>query len=95
MTASEDPVSQPSSEAAGADQPRDDLEHWLSDLRTEPGAGSSGWADEDAGDDRPAGPAAERTAPAAERRAAAPPAERRAAAESSQPNGGGRHRAAD
>jgi hypothetical protein len=86
MTASEDPVSQPSSEAAGADQPRDDLEHWLSDLRTEPGAGSSGWADEDSGGDRPASPAAERTAPAAERREAA---------EISQPNGGGRHRAAD
>ena len=51
MTASEDPESQYSSEAAGPAQPRDDLEHWLSDLRTE----EAGWADADSGGELPPG----------------------------------------
>jgi hypothetical protein len=85
MTTSEDPVSQLGSEAAGTDQPHDDLEHWLSDLRTEVGADPSGWVDEDSSSERPPGQAAERNARPLDRRET----------DTYEPNSGGRHRAAD
>jgi hypothetical protein len=77
MTATEDPESQFSSAAAGADQPSDDLENWLSDLRTEAGADSSGWATEKpATTKRPAGREVER-----------------GPLDAAEPSSGGRHRA--
>jgi hypothetical protein len=43
MTAIEDPAAQPGEETAGPDRPSDDLEDWLSDLRTQGSAGHEGW----------------------------------------------------
>jgi hypothetical protein len=60
MTTSEDPVSQVSSEPAGPNQPRDGLEDWLSDLRTE-------------GSVEPPGQAAEEDPPPPQRRPADTP----------------------
>ena len=45
MTANEDPAAQYDAEAAGAGRPGDELEDWLSDLRTEGTADPSGWVD--------------------------------------------------
>jgi len=47
MTANEDPAAQYDAEAAGAGRPGDELEDWLSDLRTEVAADPPGWIDED------------------------------------------------
>jgi len=43
MTASEDPAPPINTATAGAAEPPDDLEHWLSDLRTEVAENPSGW----------------------------------------------------
>jgi hypothetical protein len=59
MTANEDPAAQYDAEAAGAGRPGDELEDWLSDLRTEVAADPPGWIDEDPDGDRPAGPGVE------------------------------------
>jgi hypothetical protein len=77
MTAIEDPG--PSSEAAGPNRPNDDLEDWLSDLRTEVAADPPGWIDKHPGTKPPAADRVERS----------PQAEPNAG------GGGGRHRAAD
>jgi hypothetical protein len=55
MTGIEDPAAPPSTPAAGAAEPRDDLEFWLSDIRTDVAANPSDWID---GED-PAGEAAD------------------------------------
>ena len=47
MTATEDPTPPLSNQAADAAEPSDDLEHWLSDLRTEVAANPSDWIDAD------------------------------------------------
>lgn len=85
MTAIEDPAAQLGSAATGAEQSGDELENWLSDLRTEAAAGASGWInDESAGEDA-AGQAVEQSPlPADQGRTGV-----------SAPSGGGRHRAAD
>jgi hypothetical protein len=51
MSVIEDP--DPSREPAGPDQPSDDLEHWLSDLRTEVSADPAGWIDKDSAGEQP------------------------------------------
>ncbi|GAA3348112.1 hypothetical protein GCM10020358_65320 [Amorphoplanes nipponensis] len=51
MSAIEDP--DPSRESVGPDRPSDDLEHWLSDLRTEVSADPSGWIDKDSAGEQP------------------------------------------
>lgn len=58
MTASEDPAPTISTAAAGSAEPRDDLEYWLSDLRTDVADDPSGWigaenSGEDAGGQPP------------------------------------------
>jgi hypothetical protein len=45
MPASEDSAQPADTGAAGAAGQRDDLEHWLSDLRTDAAADPSGWAE--------------------------------------------------
>jgi hypothetical protein len=85
MTAIEDPAAQLSSAAAGAEQSSDELEHWLSDLRTEAAAGASGWINNDAAGEDPAGQAVERS----------PLAPDQSRTGVSEPSSGGRHRAAD
>jgi hypothetical protein len=55
MTPIEDPAPSLSTEAAGAAEPTDDLEHWLSDLRTDVAANPSDWIDADPGADHPTG----------------------------------------
>jgi hypothetical protein len=57
MTGMEDPAPPPSTPAAGAAEPRDDLEYWLSDIRTDVAANPSDWID---GED-PTGEAADPT----------------------------------
>ena len=48
MTATEDPGPPPlETDAAGAAEPSDDLEDWLSDLRTDVAANPSDWIDAD------------------------------------------------
>lgn len=49
MTASENPAPPPSTAAAGPAEQRDDLEHWLSDLRTEVAENPSDWIDTEPG----------------------------------------------
>ncbi|AGZ41015.1 hypothetical protein [Actinoplanes friuliensis] len=44
----------PTSEPVGPGRPSDELEHWLTDLRTEVSADPSGWIDKDSGGE-PAG----------------------------------------
>jgi hypothetical protein len=83
MSANEDPDS--SSEPVAPDGPNDDLEHWLSDLRTEVSADPSGWINKD-----PAGE--QRNDQPVERR---PPPPARPGADAGKPSGGGRHRAPD
>lgn len=64
MTATEDPGPPLSPEAAATTARSDDLEHWLSDLRTEVAANPSGWIDAHPhGEDPPAEPPAEAVAP--------------------------------
>ena len=49
-TASEDPPPPPpGTTAAGAAESRDDLEHWLSDIRTEVAENPSDWIDAEPG----------------------------------------------
>jgi hypothetical protein len=84
MTAIEDPA-QLSSEAAAADRPSDDLEHWLSDLRTDVAADPPGWITQDAAGESPDRPAEEHS-PLPPSQPETGPAE---------PSSGGRHRAAD
>jgi hypothetical protein len=83
MTAIDEPASQLSSAAAGADRPSDDLEHWLSDLRTEVTADPSGWINEDPGSEHPTDEAAERS----------PLPHGRPGTGASEPGSAGRHRA--
>jgi hypothetical protein len=59
MTANEDPAARYDAEAAGAGRPGDELEDWLSDLRTEVAADPPGWIDEDPDGEHPARPAVE------------------------------------
>jgi hypothetical protein len=54
MTASENPAPPPSTAAAGPAEQRDDLEHWLSDLRTEVAENPSDWIDTEPGGEAPA-----------------------------------------
>jgi len=59
MTASEEPAPPLSTTATGAAETRDDLEHWLSDLRTDVAANPSGWIGTDPdGDDTASKPPA-------------------------------------
>jgi len=83
MTALEDPAAEFSSEAAGTEEPSDELEHWLSGLRTEVAADPPGWINEDSAGEQPAGQAAERS----------PLPSGQGGTGSSEPSGGGRHRA--
>jgi hypothetical protein len=69
------------SNGGGPDQPSDELEHWLSDLRTEAGTVPSGWVPEEPEDRRPREQAAEEST--------------RRDPDAPTPSGGGRHRAAD
>ena len=81
MTGIEDPAPPPGTPEAGAAEPRDDLEHWLSDIRTDVAANPSDWID---GED-PAGGAADPTAlPLDQPETGA-----------SEPRAVGRHRSAD
>lgn len=57
MTATEDPVPPLSTEATGTAAPSDDLEHWLSDLRTEVAANPSDWIDAHPNGEQPPGEA--------------------------------------
>jgi hypothetical protein len=52
MSAIEDPDS--NNEPGGREQTSDDLEHWLSDLRTEVSAAPHEWINKDPGGDQPA-----------------------------------------
>jgi hypothetical protein len=85
MSAIEDPAAQLSNEATGAKQPSDDLEHWLSDLRTEVATDPSGWLDEGSASERPASQAVERNLLLHRQRPTS----------DSEPSSGGRHRAPD
>jgi hypothetical protein len=78
-------VPDPSSEPVGPDRTSDDLEGWLSDLRTEVSADPSGWISPDAVGEQPTDQAFE-PGPLT-------PGER--GADAAKPSGGGRHRAAD
>ena len=84
MSAIDDPAAGPSSDAARADQSNDELEHWLSDLRTEVAADSSEWMNGDSAGQHPADRAVEPNP--------LPPGQRGTSV--SEPSGG-RHRAAD
>jgi hypothetical protein len=77
MSAIEDPDS--SSAAAGPDSPSDDLENWLSDLRTEVSADPAGWINEDPVGEPPSDPFS--------------PGQ--GGTDGPKPSSGGRHRAAD
>ena len=82
MSANEDPAAPSNAEA-----PADQLEDWLSDLRTEVAADPSGWIGEEPAENHPAShPATRPAAPPPAPPAPAPPAE---------PTRIGRHRAPD
>ncbi|MFI7543609.1 hypothetical protein [Actinoplanes sp. NPDC049599] len=83
MSAIEDPDS--SSEPGGPGRTSDDLEHWLSDLRTEVSAAPHGWINKDAVGGQPTDQAVERSPLAHGERGTA----------AAKPGSGGRHRAAD
>jgi len=85
MTASEDPTPPPSTAAAGAPEPRDDLEHWLSDLRTDVAENPSGWIDAESDGEDPTS-----RQPGAE---PAPPGQAKTGG--SRPTSVGRHRTPD
>jgi hypothetical protein len=63
MTGIEDPAPPPSTQTADEAEPRDDLEHWLSDIRTDVAANPSDWID---GED-PTGEAADPLPPPLEK----------------------------
>ncbi|MEU8607751.1 hypothetical protein AB0C29_07105 [Actinoplanes sp. NPDC048791] len=63
MSAIEDPGS--NSEPVGPDRPSDDLEHWLSDLRTEVSAAPHEWINKDSVGEQPTDQAVERSPAAA------------------------------
>jgi hypothetical protein len=83
MSAIEDPGS--SNEPVGPDRPSDDLENWLSDLRTDVSADPPGWIDGDPAGGQPTDQPVERRP--------SDPGQR--ATDASTPSSGGRHRAAD
>jgi hypothetical protein len=83
MSAIEDPES--SSAPAGPNRPGDDLEHWLSDLRTEVSADPSGWINKDSVGEQPTDRAVEHSR--------LTPGQR--GTDASKPSSGGRHRASD
>jgi len=51
----EDPAPPLSTEATGATEPSDELEHWLLNLRTDAAASPPDWINADPDDERPAG----------------------------------------
>lgn len=83
MSAIEDPES--SHTPAGPDRPSDDLEHWLSDLRTEVSADPSGWINKDSVGEQATAHAVEHS----------PLTPGQGGTDASKPSSGGRHRAAD
>jgi hypothetical protein len=83
MSAIEDP--DPGSEPVGPDRPSDDLEHWLSDLRTDVSADPAGWINEDSVGEQPTDQAVERSPLIPGQRGTDAP----------KPSSGGRHRAPD
>jgi hypothetical protein len=83
MSAIEDPAS--SRETVGPDRPRDDLEHWLSDLHTDVSADPSGWMTKDSAGEQPTDRTVERS----------PRAPARDGTDAPKPSSGGRHRAPD
>ncbi|GID93944.1 hypothetical protein ACFQFC_12200 [Amorphoplanes digitatis] len=83
MSAIEDPES--SRAPAGPDRPSDDLEHWLSDLRTEVSADLSGWINKDPVGEQPNDQAVEHS----------PLIPGQRDTDASKPSSGGRHRASD
>ncbi len=83
MSAIEDPDS--NNEPAGPDRKSDDLENWLSDLRTEVSADPSGWINQDSAGEQPPDRADERR----------PLIPGQRGADAAKPSSGGRHRAPD
>ena len=83
MSAIEDPG--PGTEPGAPARPSDELEGWLSDLRTEVSADPSGWINKDPAGEQPNGQAAERSPHAPGPRGPDP----------AKPSSGGRHRAPD
>jgi len=83
MTANEDSAAQYNADAAGVERPGDELEDWLSDLRTEVAADPPGWIEEEPGRDHPAGRAVEHGPLPADQ----------AGPGIAEPSRGGRHRA--
>ena len=85
MSAIDDPAAEPSSDAARADKSNDELEDWLSDLRTEVATDSPEWMNGHSASRYPAGRADEPSpSPLGQRGTGV-----------SEPSSGGRHRAAD
>jgi hypothetical protein len=99
MSAIEDPG--PGTEPGGPARPSDELEGWLSDLRTEVSADPSGWITKDSAGEPPTRPAVERSPKAAGQRSPEGPGQRspegsgQRGTETAKPSSGGRHRAAD
>jgi len=98
MTASEDSAPPLSTAAAGAAETRDDLEHWLSDLRTDVAADPSGWIGAEPHSEDPSGwidaePHGEDPASQPPGAKPNPPGEPETSA--SRPAGVGRHRTPD
>jgi hypothetical protein len=83
MSAIEEPDT--NSEPGGPARPSDELEDWLSDLRTDVSADPSGWINKDAAGEPPADKTDKRRPAAPDRRGA----------DAATPSGGGRHRAPD
>ena len=83
MSAIEDPG--PSSAPRGPALTSDDLEDWLSDLRTEVSADPSGWIKDHAAGEQPADQAFERS----------PRTPGQDGTDAAKPSSGGRHRAPD
>jgi len=93
MTATEDPGPPLSPDAAPTAERGDELEHWLSDLRTEVAANPSGWIDAHPHGDDPSGePPREAIAPEP-RPQPQPPSQPDAGA--AEPPRVGRHRTPD
>ena len=68
---------------SGPDRPTDELEHWLSDLRTEVSADPSGWINKDSAGNQPTDQAVEHSPLTPGQRGTDAP----------KPSSGGRHRA--
>jgi hypothetical protein len=83
MSAIEDPDS--SSEPVGPPGPSDELENWLSDLRTEVSADPSGWINKESAGEQPSDQAIERSPHTPDQRGT----------NAAKPSSGGRHRAPD